>query len=428
MKNKLFFIALMFCASSTVFAQGGSLYSRFGIGELRTPMTAQMAGMGFAGSALPDPLYINRANPAMLTAIDQARISGDFTYIGYLAGTTQTSGYQVVAGFEGASLAIPIWNARVAISTGILPYSRINYKQTQRDFTVAPTTGDTVNYSFSYFGLGGLNRVPVAIGVIPFKDENWGTMRLGGAINFIFGASTQGSEQIFDTFEFVDSAINFEDRLAGTTFTLGAAYSSKQGIFTSSDQVMLGAALTTATTLRGTRQTILTKNLGNAQFQARDTLTVVDGEAKLPSSLVMAVAYKGNANYTIAADVLMQDWSSVSYFGRQNELQRNAMRIALGVEIIPSTETRSNIFSRIAYRVGSYYHQTNLQVDGIGINEWGITFGMGIPLSAESSCLDIYLHYALRGTKENNLIQENIFRIGAALNIGERWFLQRKIE
>lgn len=98
------------------------------------------------------------------------------------------------------------------------------------------------------------------------------------------------------------------------------------------------------------------------------------------------------------------------------------MRIALGVEIIPSTEMRSNIFSRIAYRVGSYYHQTNLQVGGTGIDEWGITFGMGIPLSAESSCLDIYLHYALRGTKENNLIQENIFRIGAALNIGERWF------
>lgn len=391
-------------------------------------MTAQMAGLGFAGGAIPDPFYINRANPAMLTAIDQARISGDFTYIGYLSGTTQASGYQVVAGFEGVSLAIPLWNARVAISTGILPYSRINYEQTQRGSVITQPTGDTANYAFSYFGLGGLNSVPIAIGAIPIKDETLGTLRLGGAINLIFGASTQGSEHVFDTFEFVDSGIEFEDRLAGTTFTLGAAYTSKEGIFTTSDQFSLGGSLTTGATLSGSRQTILTNNLGNAQFQTRDTLSLIEGEAKLPSTLMLAIAYSGNPNYTVALDLMMQDWTNASYFGRQDELRRNAMRIALGAEITPSAETRGSVFARTAYRFGAYYHQTNVQVGGIGINEWGITFGMGIPLSAESSRLDIYLHYALRGTRENNLIQENIFRIGAALNIGERWFLQRKIE
>ncbi len=428
MKNWLFLAVLTCCHASIALAQGGSLYSRFGIGEVRMQATAQSAGMGFAGAAIADPFYINRINPAMLTAIDQARVSGDFSYIGYLAATAQASGYQVVAGWEGANLAIPIWNARVVLSTGLLPYSRINYEQTQRGEFLTPSSSDTVRYTFSYLGLGGLNTAPIAIGAVPIKDEKLGTLRLGSAINFIFGASTQGSEHRFDAFEFVDSAIEFEDRLAGTSFTLGAAYSTKQGIFAAADQFTLGVSWTTGATLKGTRQTILTNNLGSSQFQTRDTLLISDGEAKLPSSIAMSVAYSANPNLTIAADLTLQEWASARYFGAQSEFQRNAMRLALGAEIIPSNEARANVFLRSAYRFGAYYHQTNVQIDGIGINELGITFGMGIPLSAESSRLDIYLHYALRGTKESNLIQENIFRVGAALNIGEKWFLQRKIE
>jgi hypothetical protein len=427
-KNWLLLAVLTLCHSSAALAQGGSLYSRFGVGEVRVQATAQSAGMGFAGAAIADPFYINRINPAMLTAIDQARVSGDFSYIGYLAGTTRTSGYQVVAGWEGASLAIPVWNARVVLSTSLLPYSRINYEQTQQGQFITQSSSDTVSYTFSYLGLGGLNYAPVAVGAVPFNDEKWGTLRLGSALNFIFGTSTQGSEHRFDAFEFVDSAIEFEDRLAGTSFTLGVAYSSKQGIFASADQFSIGFSFTTGATLKGTRQTILTNNLGSAQFQSRDTLLISDGEAKLPSAMTMSVAYTANPNLTIAADLTLQEWANARYFGAQSEYQRNALRLALGTEIIPSSEVRANVFLRSAYRFGAYYHQTNLQIGGVGIDELGITFGVGIPLSAESSRLDIYLHYALRGTKENNLIQENIFRIGAALNIGEKWFLQRKIE
>jgi hypothetical protein len=428
-KTRLLLVALVVCHSSVALAQGGSLYSRFGIGEIRTQATAQSAGMGFAGAAIPDPFYINRINPAMLTAVDQARVSGDFSYIGYLATTAQASGYQVVAGWEGASLAIPIWNARVVLSTGLLPYSRINYKQTQQGRFVAQSSSDTVRYTFSYRGLGGLNSAPVAVGVVPVKDEEkWGVLRLGSAINFIFGASTQGSEHQFAAFELVDSAIEFEDRLAGTSLTLGAAYSTRQGIFAAADQFTLGVSWTTGTTLKGTRQAILINNLGSSQFQTRDTLWVLDGEAKLPSSITISTAYTANSSLTIAADLTVQEWADIRYFGAQSEIQRNALRLALGAEIIPSSEARANVFLRSAYRLGAYYHRTNIQIAGTGIDELGITFGMGIPLSAESSRLDIYLHYALRGTKESNLIQENIFRIGAALNIGEKWFLQRKIE
>lgn len=421
---RLFLLLLLLGIATESRAQGGSLYSRFGIGEMRLQLTAQAAGMGFAGSAIPDLFYINRLNPAMLTAINQTRISGDFGYIGYFASSPRASGYQVVAGFEGASIAIPI--GQFVVSTGILPYSRVNYKQTQRGITVIER--DTLDYAFSYFGLGGLNAVPIAVGLTPFQDEKWGVLRLGTAFNFLFGTTTQGSEHRYNVFELVDSAIEFEDRLAAQTVTVGIGYTSKQGIFMQSDLLSLSVAFTTAASAEGTRKTILTNNLGSTQFQRRDTLSEVSGQVRLPSSLSVGIAYSGNPNYIVAADLLLQDWSQAQYFNQRTELQRNAMRLSLGAEVIPSLEVRAGLFSRIAYRAGVYYYQTNWQIGGTGVDEWGLTVGMGIPLSAESSRLDISLQYARRGTTANNLIEENIIRFGAALNIGERWFLQRKIE
>ncbi|MCS7212097.1 MAG: hypothetical protein RMI34_08250 [Chloroherpetonaceae bacterium] len=405
-------------------AQGGSLYSRFGIGEVRSLVTAQSAGMGFAGSAIPDLFYIHRINPAMLTTIDQTRIAGDFGYIGYFASSPRASGYQVVAGFEGASLAIPIW--QFVVSTGILPYSRLNYRQTQRGTTVIGL--DTLSYSFSYFGLGGLNSVPIAVGFTPLRSEKLGIFRVGAALNFLFGTTTQGSEHRFDVLELVDSAIEFEDRLAMQTWTFGLGYTSKQGIFAQSDLFSLSVAFSSRASAEGTRRTILTNNLGNSQTQRRDTLNEVSGWVSLPSVLTIGLAYSGTPNYIVAADVMLQDWSAAEYFGQRAELQRRAVRFSLGAEVIPSLEVRTNLFSRIAYRIGAYYYQTNWQIGNTGIDEWGLTAGLGIPLSAESSRLDISLQYARRGTTTNGLIEESIFRFGAALNIGERWFLQRKIE
>jgi hypothetical protein len=62
---------------------------------------------------------------------------------------------------------------------------------------------------------------------------------------------------------------------------------------------------------------------------------------------------------------------------------------------------------------------------------FGITFGMGLPirsnvLRGSRSMLNIGLEYGKMGTTNENLIQENYFKIYLSATIFERWFIKRR--
>ncbi len=423
--KKIVLMSLALAAlSATAFAQGGSLYSRFGVGELRYAPTGQAAGMGYIGVGIADGLYINRLNPAMLSSIDQARIAGDFSYIGYAAQASTRSAYQTVVGFEGAGLAFPIW--KLVVSTGLYPYSRMNYLQNEAG-AFRSTAGDTIQFDYTYSGVGGLNTVPITIAAAPFSDETLGTLRLGASLNFAFGVFEEASESTFFPATFSNAALDREDRLSGVGYTLGVGYTSKRGLFSAADQLTLGAAFNSPVTLNGTRQSIVTTSW-LTQNERRDTIGTTSGQAALPSSLALGISYRGNDTYVLGVDIALQNWSDFRYFNDDVSFRRNSLRVGVGGEVVQSQDLRAGFFQRAAYRAGVYYQQTNVAVQGTGIDEFGVTAGIGLPLAAESARLDLNLQYTSRGTTAQNLIRENIFRINVSLNIGERWFLQRKIE
>lgn len=373
--------------------------------------------MGYVGVAVPSSLYINRLNPAMLSAINTTRISGDLSYTGFSATGNLGSTYQAFTGFSGVGFAVPIW--KTVFATGVYPYSRLDYNQRQTGRLELPET-DTINLEYRYRGIGGLSTVPLALAFTPYNNRFRGTVRLGVSMNILFGTVERTRETFFGSALTPQLTSSIEERASGRTFTFGGAY-TKPRLFSLNDVLTLGASFTTGATLSGARRDFLSGN-GIADTLQNPTSTV-----RLPSTLALGIAYL-NDTYLLGLDVVVQNWSVFEYFGEDVSYARNALRIGVGGEKQPSRERLATFFQRMVYRAGAYYHQMPLRLANTAIDEIGFTAGLGIPISGGLSRFDINLEYAMRGTTAQNLIQENILRVRFALNAGELWFQKRKIE
>ncbi|MGY8910077.1 MAG: hypothetical protein ACKVIG_09490, partial [Flavobacteriales bacterium] len=113
----------------------------------------------------------------------------------------------------------------------------------------------------------------------------------------------------------------------------------------------------------------------------------------------------------------------------------NSNRISLGGFYLPKINSISSYWERITYRAGVRYENTGLLVDGSGntsnfteINDFGISFGLGLPLKRLST-VNMGFEFGKRGTIENNLIQENYFNFRLSLSLTDtNWFVKRKID
>ncbi|MDP5101128.1 MAG: hypothetical protein NWQ09_07365, partial [Nonlabens sp.] len=74
------------------------------------------------------------------------------------------------------------------------------------------------------------------------------------------------------------------------------------------------------------------------------------------------------------------------------------------------------------------YEQTGLMLENESITEFGMSFGMGLPIGSRSgfSNANIGLEYGQRGTTSGGLIKENFFSLSIGLSLNDKWFTPRK--
>jgi hypothetical protein len=102
------------------------------------------------------------------------------------------------------------------------------------------------------------------------------------------------------------------------------------------------------------------------------------------------------------------------------------MQISLGGEFTPSSSITSSYWQRVKYRLGFRYNQTYLDIRDNRINEFGISFGMGLPIPRSLSTFNFGLELGRKGTTADGLIQSNYFRITVGISVWERWFVKNK--
>jgi hypothetical protein len=97
----------------------------------------------------------------------------------------------------------------------------------------------------------------------------------------------------------------------------------------------------------------------------------------------------------------------------------------LGGYYIPNYNSFGNYFKRVVYRAGARFEQTGLNVNGQDINEFGISFGLGLPVGRLFSNANLGFEIGRRGTTDFGLIQENFFNTFISFSLNDRWFEKR---
>ena len=119
---------------------------------------------------------------------------------------------------------------------------------------------------------------------------------------------------------------------------------------------------------------------------------------------------------------MIDNWASTKYFGLPPVNIRNSVRTSFGFEAIPAKDADS-FMKRIVYRAGIAYNSTYYEINGVGINEYVLSGGLGLPMGLESQ-LNIGLQVGIRGSMDNHLQKDTMIRLSVALSASELWFLK----
>jgi hypothetical protein len=134
----------------------------------------------------------------------------------------------------------------------------------------------------------------------------------------------------------------------------------------------------------------------------------------------------------VGAEYTLQNTSEFSnpFYANQATAFENASQVSVGGFFIPNYRAFSGYFKRVVYRAGFNYSNTGLVIKGEPINEFGISFGLGLPVGTRAlfSNANVGIEYGQRGTTNQNLIQENFLTLNLSLSLNARWFRQRKYD
>ena len=100
--------------------------------------------------------------------------------------------------------------------------------------------------------------------------------------------------------------------------------------------------------------------------------------------------------------------------------------LSLGGFYIPDYASFNRFFNRVVYRTGVYFEKTGLNINDQSINEFGISFGLGIPAGGLFSNINTSFEFGKRGTKKADLIEETFTNVHISLSLNDRWFIKRK--
>ncbi|MDE6297227.1 MAG: hypothetical protein K2L89_05210, partial [Muribaculaceae bacterium] len=200
------------------------------------------------------------------------------------------------------------------------------------------------------------------------------------------------------------------------------------------------------------KKTMLGKTWVTVQEMVQDKLPSTLGHMKLkdhyysPNSIGAGVNYTFEKAYKLMleADFTWQQWSDAPYsalyddrtLAGQNpsgikEILTPAMsfydrtRYAVGGEFVP--KLRGNYLQRVSYRLGAYYTNDYLNINGNRLKEMGVTCGFGFPTYEGKTMINLGLEWKNRRAHPQKLISENYFNITLGVNFNEVWFWQRKI-
>jgi len=179
----------------------------------------------------------------------------------------------------------------------------------------------------------------------------------------------------------------------------------------------LGAAYSFKSQFEADSGEALTTSLGTgALSSSKSTL-------QLPMSLGVGMNFIYNNSYLFLLDYYYQPWSDYKFNGRTEANLRNNEKVSAGVEYRNADIHARGFWETLILRGALSYEKTQYQFNGKGVDQYSVYGGVSVPLEYENT-LDLGFQYSMRGTTENKLLKENIFKFNVSLSLGELWFFR----
>ena len=424
-KKIIVVITLFVSVGSFAQKNNTSAYSFFGIGDKNNINTVEQLSMGGIGVALNDAYHLNFSNPASAAslsfttytlAIENKNISAQdinnkqsaaTTYLSYLA------------------LGVPV-GEKGGLTFGLLPNSSVGYSLVSNTLDSEEVLTEATLYS----GEGGTNKVFLNFGYKPFKG-----LSVGLQGNYVFGKIENSIiNQVADNL----LATKYEavSNVKGYSLNVGFQYEAD---LTDNVELNLGASFDLSNTIDSDgNEYLYSVSLGSFE-SPRDTIlsTKSSGELKSPLKTTLGVGVGEKNKWFAGVDYSFQNTLELqgSVFNSYSKIAYDKYsKIAIGGFFIPKINSISSYWERVTYRAGLKFEKTGLLVDAVGngtdftaIDDFGISFGVGLPLSQQLSNINLGFEFGKRGKTNNGLVQENYINFRLSLSLNDKWFKKLEI-
>ncbi len=426
-KLKLSALLLVLSITTGMYGQNSSStsspYSRFGFGTMSGNSFGSGDAMGGIGIGTRNSFQINTANPASYTSIDSLTFLMQFGMDSRMtkSETSSSSNTRNNVNFNQLTFALPFthWWAG---SFGLLPYATKGYNVNTTDGTA------DLMATAAFSGTGTLTKFYFGNAIKLGKH-----LSIGLNTWFMFGKITDNTYIYYpndnNTYDYlkdysltahgfgVTGGLQYHvETKNSNSFTLGATFEPKiniNSIYTIQEERALFRGSTTTTEIVDTLQHIESTNKG----------------LQLPMSYGAGFSYSIKNKITFGADAYFQKWKEVLFLGQQANYMTNSSRYSTGLEYIPNLYSIRSYWERTQYRFGAFYENSYLTLNGEQLKSYGVTFGLGLPLSRMyRSLLNISCELGRLGTTQNNLIKESYAKVTVHVMLHDRWFYKSKFD
>jgi hypothetical protein len=409
------------------FAQvnNSSAYSFFGIGDKNNQSTVENLSMGGVGVAFHDSFHLNFLNPAAIASIKSTNYSIALENVNLKAKDNFTSQKGTYTFLSYLAIGIPL-SSKAGFSFGLLPNSSVGYSLT----TLLKDVNENITEASYYSGSGGTNKAFVNFGYKPFKNFSVG---LQG--NYVFGNI---DNSVINQQQNVALATKYQtvSNIKGYELSVGMIYDKK---LSEKVDMHLGVSFDLSSSIKTEGNEYFYSLLYNTIESPRDTVLNVksNGTIKSPLRTNLGIGFGKVGKWYAGVDYNFQNALSIEGDVLSNYTRiayDNYNKIAVGGFYIPKFNSITNYWQRVTYRAGIKFENTGLMVDALGngtnykpIKDFGISFGVGLPIGKQLSNLNLGFEVGKRGKTTSGLVQENYFKFRMSLSLNDKWFKKRQI-
>lgn len=399
-----------------------SPYSFFGIGEENITKTVEEINMGEASVASYSSYQLFLSNPASLAMLSYT------TYDLGLANRTlkvtdaNNSERSSATALSYLVLGVPIGD-KAGFAFGLQPNTNTGYSLLQQISDIS----NTVVESNLFFGNGGTNRLFFQFGK---KINKFASVGLES--NFIFGHISNNILNRRDNVIFA-SQHEINSNVSGYSFKFGAQYHKPLKNYKDLElSIGATAELSSSYNNRGNELLFSLINNPDGVIIPRDTIAnnPFTGTIKNPYKSTVGIGVGKPYQWNLSLEYGYKgalSFTGGSLNNNNNITYKSANRLSLGGYYTPNFNSVVNYWDRVTYRAGLKFNQSGLSVNNTDVNEFGISFGVGMPMGKELSTFNLGMELGKRGTINNGLVKENYLNLRLGLTLNDKWFSKRKI-